>query len=179
MFFQELLSGQGEAIIQKGIELSLQGDTRALSICWDRLLPSQKERAIELTLPRVTDVQSVSAALTSVVTAVGEGRITPGEAECLAHVLETQMRVVEFEALEKRVAELEKVHSPTRQTTEPADDSTLEWISRNYSHQTADSGTTAEEYPEHQDGHTTDTQESTPAAPDSSQSPIRNHEVTP
>ena len=40
VFFQELLSGQGEALIQKGIELSLNGDTRALSICWDRLLPS-------------------------------------------------------------------------------------------------------------------------------------------
>jgi hypothetical protein len=69
-----------QAIIQKGIELSLQGDTRALSICWDRLLPAQKERAIELPLPSITDVQSVSAALASVVTAVGEGRITPGEA---------------------------------------------------------------------------------------------------
>jgi Family of unknown function (DUF5681) len=38
-FFEELLEDQGEALIQKAIELSLKGDTRALSICWDRLLP--------------------------------------------------------------------------------------------------------------------------------------------
>jgi len=94
LFFEELLSGQGEALIQKGIELSLKGDTRALSICWDRLLPPRKERAIELPLPKLTDVKSVSAALASVVTAVAEGRITPGEAESLARILETQMRVV-------------------------------------------------------------------------------------
>jgi hypothetical protein len=170
-FFQELLSGQGEAIIQKGIELSLQGDTRALSICWDRLLPAQKERAIELPLPSITDVQSVSAALASVVGAVGEGRITPGEAECLAHVLETQMRVVEFEALAQRVAELEKAHSPMTQATEPAPDgSTLEWISRNYLNQTTDSGTPAEECPEPTDIQTTEPKEQPPAAPDSSQS---------
>src|SRR5260370_42147436 len=92
MFFQELLSGQGEAVIQKGIELSLNGDTRALSICWDRLLPPRKERTIELPLPSVSDAKSVSAALASVVTAVAEGTITPGEAESLARVLETQMR---------------------------------------------------------------------------------------
>ena len=40
VFFQELLNCQGEALIQKGIELSLKGDTRALGICWDRLLSS-------------------------------------------------------------------------------------------------------------------------------------------
>src|SRR5882672_5940144 len=87
VFFQELLNGQGEALIQKGIELSLKGDTRALSICWDRLLPARKERTIELPLPSVTDAKSASVALASVVTAVAEGSITPGEAESLARVL--------------------------------------------------------------------------------------------
>jgi hypothetical protein len=170
LFFEELLSGQGEALIQKGIELSLKGDTRALSICWDRLLPPRKERVIQLPLPKLTDVQSVSAALASVVTAVAEGRITPGEAECLARVLETQMRVVEFEALAQRVAELEKV--PTRtQTIEPADGSTLDWISRNYANPTPDSRTTAEGPPEHGNGHQADAEEQRPLAPGISSCP--------
>jgi hypothetical protein len=156
VFFQELLSGQGEALIQKGIELSLNGDTRALSICWDRLLPSRKERTIELPLPNVTDAKSVSAALASVVTAVAEGSITPGEAESLARVLETQMRVVEFEALGQRVAELEKAQTRPPQATEPGDGSTMEWIARNYANQTPDSGMTAEVHPEHSNGHEKD-----------------------
>ena len=171
VFFEELLSGQGEALIQKGIELSLQGDTRALSICWDRLLPPRKERAIELPLPRVTDAQSVSAALAAVVTAVAEGRITPGEAECLARVLETQTRVVEVEALAQRVAALEKEHTQTEQTTEPSDGSTLDWISRNYANQTPNSGTTAEAHPEHGNGHETAAEEPPPPAPGASPSP--------
>lgn len=167
LLLEELLNGQGEALIQKGIELSLKGDTRALSICWDRLLPPRKERAIELPLPKVTDVKSVSAALASVVTAVAEGRITPGEAECLARVLETQMRVVEFEALAQRVAELEKV--PTRTPTiVPSDGSTLDWISRNYSNQTPDSQTTAEAFPEQGNLHKTDAEEQPPPAPGTS-----------
>jgi hypothetical protein len=143
LFFEELLQGQGEALIQKGIELSLEGDTRALGICWDRLLPARKERAVELRLPSVNDAKGISAALASVVTAVADGRITPGEAESLARVLETQMRVVEFEALAQRVGELEKGQART-QIGEPSDGSTLEWISRNYSIEIRDSLAIAE-----------------------------------
>jgi len=161
-FFEHLLNGQGEALIQKGIELSLKGDTRALSICWDRLLPPRKERTIELPMPSVNDARSASAALASVVTAVAQGRITPGEAECLSRVLETQMRVVELDALALRVAELEKVHTRTPRAIEPSDGSTLEWISRNYSNETPGSGTTAEVRPEHGKGQETDTQEPRP-----------------
>src|SRR5262245_53225609 len=111
LFFEELLNGQGEALIQKGIELSLKGDTRALTICWGRLLTARKDRAVELPLPKITDMKTVSAALASVVTAVAEARITPAEAESLARVLETQMHIVEFESLVERVAVLEKAHT--------------------------------------------------------------------
>jgi hypothetical protein len=144
-FLESLLSGQGEALIQKGIELSLQGDTRALRICWDRLLPPRKERSIELTLPAITDAKSVATALAAVVNAVAEGRVTPGEGECLARVLETQMRIVEFEALAQRVSELEKVHLLTPPTPEPSDASTLSWIAHNYSIAPPDSRMTPEE----------------------------------
>src|SRR4051794_7778555 len=99
LLFQELLDGEGAALIRKGIELSMAGDTRALGICWDRLLPARRDRAITLQLPKRLDVQGVSVALASVVSAVAEGRITPGEAESLARLLDAQMRVVEFEAL--------------------------------------------------------------------------------
>src|SRR5438309_433479 len=70
LFFQELLNGEGEALIRKGIELSMNGDTRALSICWDRLLPVRRDRAVELQLPTIQDAKGVIAALASVVTAV-------------------------------------------------------------------------------------------------------------
>ena len=147
-FFEELLNGQGEALIHKAIELSLQGDTRALSICWDRLLPPRKERTIMFPLPTVSDGKNVSAALASVVTGVAEGRITPGEAECLARVLETQMRIVEFDALAQRVAKLENAHSPTTQSNEPSDGCPLDWVARNYSDPTPDGGEGAPAHPD-------------------------------
>jgi hypothetical protein len=147
-FFAELLNGQGEALIQKAIELSLQGDTRALSICWDRLLPPRKERTIEFPLPPVMDGKSVAAALASVVAGVAEGRITPGEAECLARILETQMRVVEFEALAQRIAQLEKARTQTTQPNESLDGATLDWVARNYSNPTSNCGEAACAHPD-------------------------------
>ena len=132
-FFEELLNGQGEGLIQKAIELALHGDTRALSICWDRLLPPRRERTITFALPAGPDANSVGAALAAVVSGAAEGRITPGEAECLARVLETQMRVVEFETLAQRVAKLEQSNSRTPQTDQSANDASLDWVARNYS----------------------------------------------
>jgi Family of unknown function (DUF5681) len=168
LFFEELLSGQGEALIQKGIELSLKGDTRALGICWDRLLPPRKERVIQLSLPSVADAATVSAALALVVAAVGEGRITPGEAECVARVLETQMRVVEFAALAERVAELEKASTGMSPSSEVADGSTLDWISRNYAPHAIDSRAIAEEDPELGMSHETGSgEQATPTSGDS------------
>jgi uncharacterized protein DUF5681 len=169
VFYEQLLNGQGEALFQKAIELALAGDATALRLCLERISPPRKERTIDLPLPKVTDPQSVSAALASVMTAVGKGRITPGEAESLAGVLESQMRVVEVEDLARRVAELEK--SPGSQAVEPLDRATLNWISRNYSNQTPGSGRTAEPHPEHRTGHQTDAEEAPPPAPGTSTTP--------
>jgi hypothetical protein len=140
-----------------------------LRLCLERISPPRKERTIDLPLPKVTDPQSVSAALASVMTAVGKGRITPGEAESLARVLESQMRVVEVEDLARRVAELEQAGGP--RTVEPLDRGTLDWVSRNYSNQTPGSNRTAEEHPEHGSGHQSDAEELSSQAPCASTTP--------
>jgi hypothetical protein len=96
----------------------------------------------------VTDGKSVAAALASVVAGVAEGRITPGEAECLARILETQMRVVEFDALAQRIVQLEKAHTQTTQPNESLDGATLDWVARNYSDPRPDCGETAAPHPD-------------------------------
>ena len=37
LYFEELLDGQGEALIKKAVELSLKGDTTALRLCLERI----------------------------------------------------------------------------------------------------------------------------------------------
>ena len=147
VFFEALLNGHAEALLDKAIQLALQGDTAALRLCLERICPPRKERTIDLPLPKVTSSQGIAAALASIVTAVGEGRITPGEAESLARVLESQIGIVEMQDLAQRVAELERARPGPPQTIQPCDGSTLDWISRNYSDQTPGSGTEARRTP--------------------------------
>jgi hypothetical protein len=109
LFLEELLDGEGEALTRKAIELAKKGDLFALRLCLERLLPPRRERAIHLILPKVTEAQHSSAAFASILEAVGEGEITPGEGETLAGIVEAQARCISSGDLDRRVAELEKI----------------------------------------------------------------------
>jgi hypothetical protein len=105
---EEMLQGQAPAIIQKAIDLALKGDTTALRLCLERICPPRKERLIDLALPLITEARHASVALTSILSGVAEGRVTPGEAESLARTVEIHARIIETEDLARRLDELEK-----------------------------------------------------------------------
>ena len=46
---EELLEGEAEALTRKAVELALAGDTVALRLCLERLLPPRKSRRVTLT----------------------------------------------------------------------------------------------------------------------------------
>lgn len=51
---QALLDGEVENLTRKAVELALEGDTTALRLCLERILPARKEAAlIPLDLPQV------------------------------------------------------------------------------------------------------------------------------
>jgi hypothetical protein len=103
-----MLDGQASAILQKAIELALKGDPTALRLCLERISPPRKERVIDLPLPQINKARDASVALTSILSGVAEGRITPGEAESLARTVHIHTQVMETEELARRVDELEK-----------------------------------------------------------------------
>src|SRR5208282_4597521 len=92
----------------KAIQLALQGDLQALRLCLERLLPPCKERRIDLPLPDVRTSQDTSAALSTVLAAVGDGRITPGEGQTVTEIVEARTRLIQVEDHDRRIAKLEK-----------------------------------------------------------------------
>jgi hypothetical protein len=108
LLWEEMLDGQAPALLQKVIDLALKGDPTALRLCLERISPPRKERLIDLSLPRITEGRHASAALTSILSAAAEGRITPGEAETLARTVEIHTRIIETEDLARRLDGLER-----------------------------------------------------------------------
>jgi len=101
LLLEQLLQSRQEELIEKTIDLALQGEPTALRLCIERLLPVLRERRVELALPEVRDMAQATAAVSTILTGIGEGQITPGEGEVLTGIVETQKRLIEAQQAEQ------------------------------------------------------------------------------
>ena len=99
-----LLEGETEAITRKAVELAKAGDTVALKLVLERLLP--KSRAVRIDLPMRT-LEDLDQAGETVREALAEGAVTLDEVRSLAGLLEARRRLIETTELERRLAALE------------------------------------------------------------------------
>jgi hypothetical protein len=99
---------EAEQLTRKAIEMAGAGDINALRLCLERLIAPRRERTIHLPLPAVQSTQEISAALSTITTAIGDGQIIPNEGEVLANILAMQATVVQQGELERRVELLEQ-----------------------------------------------------------------------
>ncbi|MGI9074181.1 MAG: hypothetical protein ACR2JB_23360, partial [Bryobacteraceae bacterium] len=60
---QALLDGECEAITRKAVEMAKSGDTTAMRLCLERLLPTMKDRPLRIDLPVVKSTGDVWNAL--------------------------------------------------------------------------------------------------------------------
>jgi hypothetical protein len=103
-----LLDGESEALTRKAVDLALEGDTTALRLCLERIAPPRKDVPVSFALPKMKNAGDALAAINSIVQAVANGELTPGEATSLAKLIETFRRTAETQDLERRITELEK-----------------------------------------------------------------------
>ena len=106
-----LLEGEAEVLTRKAIELALAGDTVALKLVLDRLLP--KGRAVRLDLPLRT-LADLDQAIEAIRGALAEGSVTLDEVAVLTGLVEARRRLLETTELERRLAALEQQQQPAR-----------------------------------------------------------------
>jgi Family of unknown function (DUF5681) len=100
-----LLTGESEALTRKAVEMALAGDPTAMRLCMERVLPPCRERSVKFGLPRTggalpgetagPSAEDISLAMNAVTAALASGKITPGEAERIAGVVDTFVRAIE------------------------------------------------------------------------------------
>lgn len=104
----QLLDGEAEALTRTAIDKALEGDTVALRICLERLVPPRKDAPITIEMPPVASAEDTVAASSAVLAAVAAGEITPEEAGRLMTLLTAHRSIIEVGDLERRIAALEE-----------------------------------------------------------------------
>src|SRR5262249_5709721 len=94
---ESLLEGEAEALTRKAIALALAGDTTALRLCIERLVPPRKDRPITFELPPIASAADVANAVAAVLRAVAEGRVTLSEAMAVTSLIEALGRAIPAE----------------------------------------------------------------------------------
>lgn len=104
---EALLDGEAEGLTRKAIDMALDGDTVALRLCLERLVPPRKDAPIRLELPAINDVADVVSASAAVLDAVSQGDVTPEEGSRVMGLLSSHRAIVETGEFERRLSALE------------------------------------------------------------------------
>lgn len=105
---QELLDGDAEKISRKAIDMALMGDSTAMRLCLERIIPARKDSPINIQLPQINSVGEASQLMSALVGAVGTGEMTPSEGSEMAKLVETYIRTMQATEIENRVRALEE-----------------------------------------------------------------------
>jgi hypothetical protein len=109
MVAASLLDGQAKALTQKCIELAMNGDTVALKLCMDRLIPPRKGRLNPVALPPVDTAAGAAAAMAAIVLAASEGRISWEDAQGMIAPLSAVARTFEIADMAAEISQLEEL----------------------------------------------------------------------
>jgi hypothetical protein len=110
---EALLDDEAEALTHKVIELALEGNMAALRLCFERLLPPSRDRAVVFDLPDIQSAADAVAASSAVLTACSAGILSPAEAAEVMRLIETHLRAIELTQIETGIAALEKSERET------------------------------------------------------------------
>ena len=100
-----LLEGEAEALTRKAIQLAKGGDTVALKLVLDRLLPKGRPVRLDLPLRTLADLDQATEAISG---ALAEGAVTVDEVATLTGLVEARRRLLETTELERRLTALEE-----------------------------------------------------------------------
>ena len=109
---QLLLDGEAQALTRKTVELALEGNTTALRLCLERLMPPRRDRATPLSIPPVRGAGDLMPAMAVIMAAAARGKISPGEGMGLAKLLDIFLNAIEVREFDARLRVLENPDPP-------------------------------------------------------------------
>lgn len=105
---REMLRSDSADLIRKVKQMALEGDSTAMRLCLERVLPPLKTKDEPVTVKGLNGSTSLVEQGQAIVNALAAGELSPGDAATLMQAIANQARIVEVDELERRVAALEK-----------------------------------------------------------------------
>lgn len=115
------LAPHREAILDKVIDLALQGDPRSAELAMKYLAPPAKPDSERIAVPGLATAVTFAEKCTAVISAVSDGSISAEAGERVLRLLDVYRKAHETDALEARIAMLETQRTVTTAPTVPAD----------------------------------------------------------
>ena len=116
---EALLDGEGEAITRKAIEMAMDGDTTAMRLVIERILPPRKDRPVMFTLPKLEVAVDAVKATAALAEAVASGDLTPSEAGEISKLVDGFTKAVEQHDIQQRLERIEAALEQRKQGTSP------------------------------------------------------------
>ncbi len=101
-----LLEPHAVKLVEKVVSLALEGDTTALRLCIDRIIPAY--RSVDMPASLSLDGDTLTQKAESILAQMAAGKLTPSESVAVVQTLSGMLKIKELEDLEDRVTKLEK-----------------------------------------------------------------------
>jgi hypothetical protein len=105
---ERLMQNDAENIVNAVLTAARAGDMTAARIILDRIAPARRDSPVTFTLPKIKRPADAVAASAALLSAVADGRLTPGEALEVSKLIEGFVKTLEVAELEERLNELEE-----------------------------------------------------------------------
>jgi hypothetical protein len=111
---EAMLDGEAEGLTRKALEMALAGDTVALRLCLERILPPRRERPVRFHLPALQSPAEAPRAMAAIAVAVADADLTPSEAGELSKLVEAYVKALEASDFDQRLRVIEAKRDATR-----------------------------------------------------------------
>lgn len=104
---RSLLEPHSEQLVSKAVEKALEGDTTALRLCLERIIPPFKAVGETVNVSALKAASTATERAELVLTYLAEGDLTPDDSNVILGALVRQLKVAEFDDIERRLQALE------------------------------------------------------------------------
>ena len=105
---RELLGSRSKEIVEKAVEMALEGDPTAMRLVVERLVPALPRREDSVPIPELAKSGSLSEQSDAITQALANGHLTTSEAASVMQILTAKARILETEELAQRITSLEE-----------------------------------------------------------------------